>query len=66
VSATAMELEIRHIHDLLSLRHVLADRGAAPEELYRYDVAIANAYHRLGLESASRHGRDLGPKPPLS
>ena len=47
MTAPAVEQEIRHIHDLLSLRHLLADRGVAPEELYRYDAAIANAQNRL-------------------
>lgn len=44
---TAAEQEIRRVHDLLSLRHLLADRGVAPEELYRCDAAIANAHKRL-------------------
>jgi hypothetical protein len=47
VTATAVEHEVRHIHDLLSLRHLLADRGGAAEELYRCDAAIADAYDRL-------------------
>jgi hypothetical protein len=42
-----IEQEIQHIHDLLSLRHLLADRGVAAEELLRCDAAIAAAYTRL-------------------
>jgi hypothetical protein len=47
VTAAAVEREIRHIHDLLSLRHLLADRGVDAEELCRYDAAIAEAHNRL-------------------
>lgn len=42
-----VQQEIRHVHDLLSLRDLLADRGVAPEELRRYDAAIARARKRL-------------------
>jgi hypothetical protein len=42
-----LQKEIRHVHDLLSLRNLLADRGVAPEELRRYDRAIAGARGRL-------------------
>jgi len=42
-----VQQEIRHIHDLLSLRDLLADRGVAPEELRRYDAAIVVARNRL-------------------
>ena len=34
-------------YDLLILRDLLADRGIAPEELHRYDAAIAVARNRL-------------------
>lgn len=42
-----VQQEIRHVHNLLSLRDLLADRGVAPEELRRYDAAIADARERL-------------------
>jgi hypothetical protein len=42
-----VQQEIRHVHDLLSLRDLLADRGVPPEELRRYDTAIAGARRRL-------------------
>jgi hypothetical protein len=52
--ARALEQEIQHIHDLLSLRDLLADRGVAREELCRYDAAIAVAHIRLAaIERAS-------------
>lgn len=47
MTAKAIEQEIRHIHDLLSLRNLLADRGVTNEELCRYDAAIADAHNRL-------------------
>jgi hypothetical protein len=47
MTARAVQQEIRHIHDLLVLRDLLADRGIAPEELHRYDAAIAVARSRL-------------------
>jgi hypothetical protein len=43
----AVQQEIRHIHDLLSLRDLLADRGVSQEELRRYDAAIVVARKRL-------------------
>jgi hypothetical protein len=43
----AVQQEIRHIHDLLSLRDMLADRGVAAQELRRYDAAIVAARNRL-------------------
>jgi hypothetical protein len=43
----AVQQEIRHIHDLLSLRDLLADRGVAAQELRRYDAAIVAARNRL-------------------
>jgi hypothetical protein len=47
MTATSVEQEIRHIHDLLFLRDLLADRGVASEELQRYAAAIAAARERL-------------------
>jgi hypothetical protein len=47
MSASAVEREIRHIHDLLYLRDLLADRGVASEEVQRYDAAVAVARDRL-------------------
>lgn len=42
-----VQREIRHVHDLLTLRDLLADRGVSPEELRHYDAAIARARARL-------------------
>jgi hypothetical protein len=47
MTTEAVQQEIRHVHDLLSLRDLLADRGVAAEELRRYDAAIAAARNRL-------------------
>jgi hypothetical protein len=47
MTATAFEQEIRHIHDLLFLRDLFADRGVARDELRGYDAAIARARERL-------------------
>ena len=47
MTTKAIQQEIRHVHDLLSLRDLLADRGVAPEELRRYNAAIAGARRRL-------------------
>jgi hypothetical protein len=47
MTASAVEREIRHIHDLLFLRDLLADRGVARDELRRYDAAIAVAREHL-------------------
>jgi hypothetical protein len=47
MTVSAVDQEIRHIHDLLFLRDLLADRGVASEELRRYDAAIAAARERL-------------------
>ena len=44
-----VQQEIRHIHDLLSLRELLADRGAATVEVRRYDAAISAARRRLAV-----------------
>jgi hypothetical protein len=52
MTASALEREIRHIHDLLFLRDLLADRGVDAEELRRYDAAIAAA--RESLAAAGR------------
>jgi hypothetical protein len=49
MSTEAVRQEIRHIHNLLALRDLLADRGVATEELQRYDAAIAAARDRLAL-----------------
>jgi hypothetical protein len=47
MTTKAVQQEIRHIHDLLSLRDLLADRGVSPDELRRYDAAIKAARNRL-------------------
>lgn len=47
MTSKAVHQEIRHVHDLLTLRDLLADRGVAAEELRRYDDAIAAARNRL-------------------
>lgn len=47
MTTNAVQREVRQIHDLLSLRDLLADRGVAPEELRRYDAAIKVARNRL-------------------
>ena len=47
MTTKAVQQEIRHIHNLLALRDLLADRGVAAEELRRYDAAIADARGRL-------------------
>ena len=47
MTTRAVQQEIRHIHDLLSLRDVLADRGVSAEELRSYDAAILAARKRL-------------------
>ena len=47
MTTKAIQREIRHVHDLLSLRDLLADRGVSSDELRRYDVAIAKARKRL-------------------
>ena len=47
MTTKAVQQEIRHVHDLLSLRDLLADRGVAAQELRRYDAAIVDARKRL-------------------
>jgi hypothetical protein len=47
MTTKAVQQEIRHIHDLLSLRDLLADRGVSPDELRRYDAAIKAARNHL-------------------
>lgn len=47
MTTRAVQQEIRHVHDLLTLRALLADRGVADDELRRYDAAIAAARNRL-------------------
>jgi hypothetical protein len=47
MTARAVEQEVRQIHELLLLRDLLADRGVSPEELRRYEAAIAAARNRL-------------------
>ena len=47
MTTKAVEQEIRHVHDLLSLRDLLADRGITKDELRRYDAAILAARNRL-------------------
>ncbi len=46
MTAKAVEQEVRHIHDLILLRDLLADRVSS-EELRRYNAAIAAARKRL-------------------
>jgi hypothetical protein len=46
VEQTAVEQEARHLHDLILLRDLLADRVSS-EELRRYNAAIAVARDRL-------------------
>ena len=47
MTTKAVQQEIRHVHDLLALRDLLADRGVTKGELRRYDRAIAAARNRL-------------------
>jgi hypothetical protein len=47
MTTKAVQQEIQHIHDLLTLRDLLADRGAAAQELRRYDAATAAARDNL-------------------
>jgi hypothetical protein len=47
MTAKAVQQETRHVHDLLFLRDLLADRGVGPEELRRYDAVIVVARNRL-------------------
>ena len=47
MTTEAVQQEIRHVHNLLALRDLLADRGVAARELRRYDAAIAAARKRL-------------------
>jgi hypothetical protein len=47
MTTKAVQQEIRHIHDLLTLRDLLADRGVGAQDLRRYDDAIAAARDRL-------------------
>lgn len=47
MTTKAVQQEIRHVHDLLSLRDLLADRGVDEKELRRYDRAIVAARNRL-------------------
>jgi hypothetical protein len=51
MTATAAEHEIRHVHELLFLRELFADRGLAKGELQWYDAAITEAREQLA-ESA--------------
>lgn len=47
MTTKAVQQEIRHIHDLLSIRDLLSDRGVTAQELERYDAAILAARNRL-------------------
>jgi len=47
MTTKAIQQEIRHVQNLLSLRDLLAARGVAKAELRRYDAAIAGARKRL-------------------
>ena len=47
MTTKAVQQEVQHVHDLLSLRDLFAERGVSNEELRRYDRAIAVARNRL-------------------
>ena len=47
MTTKAVQQEIRHIHELLALRDLLAERGVPVQELRRYDAAIVAARNRL-------------------
>lgn len=47
MTTKAVQQEIRHIHDLLSIRDLLSDRGVTAQELEPYDAAILAARNRL-------------------
>lgn len=47
MTTKAVQQEIRHIHDLLSIRDLLAARGVTAQELQHYDAAILAARNRL-------------------
>ena len=48
-----VDAEIRHIRDLVFLRSLLAERGAAPDELRQYDAVITESRAQLA-SSAKR------------
>jgi hypothetical protein len=53
MTATAVDREIQHIHDLLLLRNLLTDRGAAADELQRFEAELAKARERLAEAARS-------------
>ena len=53
MTATAVDQEIQHLHDLLLLRNLLADRGAGSDELQQYEAEIAKARERLAEAARS-------------
>jgi hypothetical protein len=53
MTAMAVEHEIQHIHDLLFIRDLLAERGAASDELQQYDTEIAGAREKLAEAARS-------------
>jgi hypothetical protein len=48
-----LQAELRHIRDLVFVRDLLGERGAAPTELRKYDAVIDEARKQLA-ESAKR------------
>ena len=48
-----LQAELRHIRDLVFVRDLIRDRGAAPTELRKYDAVIDQARTQLA-ESAKR------------
>jgi hypothetical protein len=48
-----LQVELRHIRDLVFIRDLLRERGAVPTELREYDAVIGEARTQLA-ESAKR------------
>ncbi len=57
MTTEAVQQEVRHLHDLLSLRDLFADWGVPAEELRRYDAAIVVARKRPGHTRAGGRRR---------
>jgi len=53
MTATAVDHEIQHLHDLLLLRNLFAARGAATHELQSFEAEIAKARERLAEAARS-------------
>lgn len=53
MSATTVEQESQHVHDLLFLRDLFTHRGVSNNELRRYDAAIQRARERLAEAAQS-------------